>query len=291
MKNIVNKFINQLLAQGNYASNTCKSYKRDLYNWLIFCNNNSITNWQGLTTKKINLFVMQKHNKNISITTIRRHLSALRAFFEYLLSIELITTNYAKNITTPKLAKKLPNIISHSKIIKLLETKHNDFLTIRNKTIIEVFYATAIRLSELIAIDIADVDIDNGFIKIFGKGAIQRYTPIGKDSINSIMKYLAIRVNFNNKALFISQKNTRLSARMVQYIVQNKALSSGIDQHIHPHMLRHSSATHFLQSSHDLSAVQKFLGHKSIKSTQCYTHLDFLELAKTYDKYHPRAKK
>ncbi len=291
MKNLADKFISQLLAQGNYADNTCKSYQRDLYNWLNFCNNNNITNWQYLTAKKINLFVMQKHNKNISITTIRRHLSALRVFFEYLLSLDLITLNYAKNITTPKLDKKLPNIISHTKITKLLKTNSNDLLTIRNKTIIEVFYATGIRLSELVAINIADVDIDNGFIKIFGKGAVQRYTPVGKDTTNNIIKYLAMRHNYDSKALFINKKNNRLSARMVQYIVQNEAINSGIDQHVHPHMLRHSSATHFLQSSHDLSTVQKFLGHKSIKSTQCYTHLDFLELAKTYDKCHPRAKK
>ena len=291
MDKLIDKFVKTLLAEGSYALNTCTSYQLDLFFWLNFCRQKNINSWQNLDNNKISTCVMQMRNKTLSPSTIRRRLSALRAFFEYLIVEKKINTNYARNVVIPKINRKLPSVLSYEKINKLLSSDSNDFTSSRNNTIIAIFYTAAVRLSELVGLDIDDIDIKNGFIKVLGKGSVERYTPIGSKTISAISKYLKLRVNFTNKALFISSSDKRLSVRSIQYIVKKVALASGIDQHVHPHMLRHSSATHFLQSSHDLAVVQKFLGHKSIKSTQRYTHLDYLELAKTYDKYHPRAKK
>jgi integrase/recombinase XerC len=140
-------------------------------------------------------------------------------------------------------------------------------------------------------LDINDMDLSEGFVRVKGKGGKMRFSPIGSGAIKATKSYLAKRLNTETEALFVNNNNDRISPRSVQNTVKKRALEAGISVNVHPHMLRHAAATHFLQSSHDLRSVQEFLGHKSIKSTQVYTHLDFLELAKVYDEFHPRAKK
>ena len=146
-------------------------------------------------------------------------------------------------------------------------------------------------MSELVGINLDDIDMNEGFVKVMGKGGKARFSPMGQTTIEVLKRYVKQRPNCNTDALFINQKSLRISTRTVQNIVKNRALEVGVSINVHPHMLRHAAATHFLQSSHDLRTVQEFLGHKSIKSTQVYTHLDFLELSKVYDEFHPRAKK
>ncbi len=156
---------------------------------------------------------------------------------------------------------------------------------------IEIMYSCGLRVSELVKLNISDMDLSEGFVRVKGKGGKMRFSPIGSDAIKAIRLYLAKRPNAETRALFVNNNENRISSRTVQNTVKIRALEVGISVNIHPHMLRHAAATHFLQSSHDLRSVQEFLGHKSIKSTQVYTHLDFLELSKVYDKFHPRAKK
>ena len=156
---------------------------------------------------------------------------------------------------------------------------------------IELLYSCALRVSELVGINFEDIDMDEGFVKVMGKGGNARFSPMGQTTIDVLKRYIKQRPNCATNALFINQNNTRISTRTVQNVVKKRALQVGISINVHPHMLRHAAATHFLQSSHDLRTVQEFLGHKSIKSTQVYTHLDFLELSKVYDEFHPRAKK
>ena len=156
---------------------------------------------------------------------------------------------------------------------------------------IEIMYSCGLRVSELVKLNISDMDLSEGFVRVKGKGGKMRFSPIGSDAIKAIKLYLTKRPNAETRALFVNNNENRISSRTVQNTVKIRALEVGISVNIHPHMLRHAAATHFLQSSHDLRSVQEFLGHKSIKSTQVYTHLDFLELAKVYDEFHPRAKK
>jgi len=156
---------------------------------------------------------------------------------------------------------------------------------------IELLYSCGLRVSELVGINIKDLDVNEGFVRVMGKGGKARFSPIGSAAINVLETYLTKRLESESDALFLNQKGLRISPRSVQNIVKKRALDVGVSINVHPHMLRHAAATHFLQSSHDLRTVQEFLGHKSIKSTQIYTHLDFLELSKVYDEFHPRAKK
>ena len=156
---------------------------------------------------------------------------------------------------------------------------------------IELLYSCGLRVSELVGINTKDLDINEGFVRVMGKGGKARFSPIGSSAINILEAYLSKRPESESDALFLNQKGLRISPRSVQNIVKKRAIDVGISINVHPHMLRHAAATHFLQSSHDLRTVQEFLGHKSIKSTQIYTHLDFLELSKVYDEFHPRAKK
>ena len=173
----------------------------------------------------------------------------------------------------------------------MMTLKTGLFSELRAVLMIELLYSCGLRVSELVGINVKDLDLNEGFVRVLGKGGKTRFSPIGKSALNVLQTYLTRREVSDSDALFLNKKEHRISPRSVQNIVKKRALEVGVAINVHPHMLRHAAATHFLQSSHDLRTVQEFLGHKSIKSTQVYTHLDFLELSKVYDEFHPRAKK
>ena len=173
----------------------------------------------------------------------------------------------------------------------MMQAKSNSLGELRDVAMIELIYSCALRVSELVGLDTNELDLNEGFVKVMGKGAKMRFIPVGKSAISAVNNYLAIKPQSDNGALFTNRHQKRISVRTVQSMIKKRANSVGIKVDVHPHMLRHAAATHFLQSSHDLRSVQEYLGHKSIKSTQVYTHLDFLELSKVYDDCHPRAKK
>lgn len=289
LQDSINAFIDELAISSQYASNTLESYQRDLKKWQLFCHDQDIKNWQDLSQKTIQLYIMRLKNKGISVATMRRHLCALRRFFDYLIEQKQLTSNPAKHIKTPKLDQILPKILSYEKIEHLIKLTQNSNSQ-RDTLMVALFYTSGIRLSELVGLNIADIDFKTGFIKVLGKGNKERFCPIGKDVMERLKTYITSRLD-DNSALFLNKNNQRISTRGVQMIVAKLAKTTELGQHLHPHMLRHSAATHFLQSSHDLSVVQSFLGHSDIKSTQRYTHLDFQALAKVYDKCHPRAGK
>lgn len=287
MLNFPTAFIKFLSEQGRYSDHSVQNYARDLKKWLTFCQAQQITNWQQLQTKEIKHYLMQLKNQGISATSMRRYLSSLRLFFDYLIKQKQLKTNPAKYIKSPKIAQTLPKVLAFEEIQALI-TVHGTKNNQRDCLIIDLFYTSGIRLSELVGLNLDDIDFQAGFIKVLGKGNKQRYTPIGERTLVQIKQYLQGRKD-NNTALFINQQQNRLSGRSVQNILAKFAKQSGLNKHLHPHMLRHSAATHFLQSSQDLRVVQDFLGHSSIKSTQRYTHLDYQHIAKVYDKSHPRA--
>ncbi len=234
---------------------------------------------------------MELRHKAISSKSIRRYLSSIRGFLDYLVKEEILTENNAKKIKSPKISHSLPKTIDFDDLKRLLSVQSKSYQELRSITMIEIMYSCGLRVSELVKLNISDMDLSEGFVRVKGKGGKMRFSPIGSDAIKAIKLYLAKRPNADTEALFVNNNENRISSRTVQNTVKIRALEVGISVNIHPHMLRHAAATHFLQSSHDLRSVQEFLGHKSIKSTQVYTHLDFLELSKVYDKFHPRAKK
>ena len=284
-------FIHHLQVERNYAGNTISAYRRDLGNFLGFCQARKIAQWRDIDAKMLNLFVMTLRHANTSNSSIRRHLSSIRGFFSFLLRLGVLSENCAQGITSPKLEQTLPKTIDFEELCKMMQVRSTRFDELRNVAMIELIYSCALRVSELVGININDMDFKEGFVKVMGKGSKARFVPAGQGAIAAINRYLSKRPVCESNALFINQQQNRIGVRSVQNIIKQRALDVGITFNVHPHMLRHAAATHFLQSSHDLRSVQEFLGHKSIKSTQVYTHLDFLELSKVYDDCHPRAKK
>ena len=287
----IEQYITYLRVERHYASNTISAYQRDLSNLFDFCLKNKISDTSAIDSDILNLFVMELRHKAISSKSIRRYLSSIRGFLDYLVKEEILTENNAKKIKSPKISHSLPKTIDFDDLKRLLSVQSKSYQELRSITMIEIMYSCGLRVSELVKLNISDMDLSEGFVRVKGKGGKMRFSPIGSDAIKAIKLYLTKRPNAETRALFVNNNENRISSRTVQNTVKIRALEVGISVNIHPHMLRHAAATHFLQSSHDLRSVQEFLGHKSIKSTQVYTHLDFLELSKVYDKFHPRAKK
>ncbi|BBB23915.1 integrase/recombinase XerC [Isorropodon fossajaponicum endosymbiont JTNG4] len=283
----ITNFIQYLKVERHYAINTQQAYKRDLEKLLVFVHKKSLEQWSNLTSDHLNLFVMEMRHQDISARTIRRNLSSIRGFLAYLVNHEQLSNNCAIHLQCPKIDQNLPNILNYDNILLMLKPRSNTWLELRDVAMVEVMYSCGLRVSELVALNVNDVDLNQGFLRVVGKGAKVRYTPVGKAAQQAISRLL----NRSNHALFVNKKQQRISIRAVQNMVKKRALEAGIKVNVYPHMLRHAAATHFLQSSHDLRSTQEFLGHSSIKSTQVYTHLDFLELSKVYDQCHPRAKK
>ena len=289
--NRIEEFVTYLGVEKNYAINTIASYERDLLKFLSFLINRNIADWLEIESDTVNLFVMGLRHSEMSGKSIRRYLSSIRGFFNFLIDNGVMVKNPALSIQAPKIDRVLPKTIDFDDLRNMMNLKTDHYSELRAVLMIELLYSCGLRVSELVGINIKDLDVNEGFVRVMGKGGKARFSPIGSSAINVLETYLTKRPESESDALFLNQKDLRISPRSVQNIVKKRALDVGVSINVHPHMLRHAAATHFLQSSHDLRTVQEFLGHKSIKSTQIYTHLDFLELSKVYDKFHPRAKK
>ncbi|CAC9995945.1 Tyrosine recombinase XerC [uncultured Gammaproteobacteria bacterium] len=290
MQKEIEKFIAYLKIERNYALNTQQAYEKDLCQLLEFLREKGIANWSDVTTEHLNLLVMKMRHHGISGRSIRRHLSSVRGFLSYLLSRKIIPSNCALGLQTPKVNQNLPKTLDYEQVVMLATPRSQLARELRDVAIVEVLYSCGLRVSELVSLDIDSIDNTQGFLQVTGKGSKMRHTPLGNPAQKAITNYLQ-KTGVTQGALFLNNKMQRISTRSVQEMIKKRALEVGIKVGVYPHMLRHAAATHFLQSSHDLRSVQDFLGHKSIKSTQVYTHLDFLELSKVYDKFHPRAKK
>lgn len=287
----IEDFVGHLSIEKNYALNTISSYKRDLLKFSSFLSKKEVLDFKMIDPDVLNIFVMELRHSNTSGKSIKRYLSSIRVFFNFLIEVGEVQTNPALLIKTPKVERDLPKTIDFDDLKKMMTINSTQYKELRAVLMIELLYSCALRVSELVGINFEDIDMDEGFVKVMGKGGKARFSPMGQTTIDVLKRYIKQRPSSATNALFINQNNTRISTRTVQNVVKKRALQVGISINVHPHMLRHAAATHFLQSSHDLRTVQEFLGHKSIKSTQVYTHLDFLELSKVYDEFHPRAKK
>ena len=287
----IEDFVSYLSVEKNYAENTISSYERDLLKFSSFLNKKGFNDFKEIDSDALNLFIMELRNAGTSGKSLKRYLSSIRVFFTFLMERDGLEINPALSIKTPKIERDLPKTIDFDDLKKMMTIKSSKYKELRSVLMIELLYSCALRVSELVGINLEDIDMNEGFVKVMGKGGKARFSPMGQTTIEVLERYVKQRPNCNTDALFINQKSLRISTRTVQNIVKNRALEVGVSINVHPHMLRHAAATHFLQSSHDLRTVQEFLGHKSIKSTQVYTHLDFLELSKVYDEFHPRAKK
>lgn len=291
---LIEKFLAYLRTEKRYSKHTYAAYQRDineLDDWLAA--NNNIDNIAKTHRADIQAFIAQLHRQGNSPKTLKRKLSSLRSFFNHLLMNAYIKTNPALDIATPKPAQHLPKTADIELIERLLSIPTDTFISSRDKAILELFYSSGLRLSELTSSGIDAINFSDNTIRITGKGNKTRIVPVGGTAIEAIKHWLNHRKTLANtdQALFVSKRGSRLTPRAIQKRVDVWVKKLGIEQSMHPHKLRHSFASHVLQSSGDLRAVQDMLGHADIGTTQIYTHLDYQHLAKAYDAAHPRAKK
>ena len=287
-ENSIDLFLNFIRYEKRLSSLTVKNYLSDLERLHKLIRKPTI----NATTEDIRLSLAKLHASGLSGKSLSRILSAWRSYFMYLIKSNQIKNDPTSGIKAPKSAKKLPQTLSIDQIFKLLEIDDINFYGLRDKAILEIFYSSGLRLSELTHIKINDIDLHDQTLKVLGKGNKYRILPLGskaKEAINLwINKRNAIKKIDQQDYLFVNLKGNKLTDRAIQYRLKYWAKKNKIPENIHPHLLRHSFASHLLQSSQDLRAVQELLGHSNISTTQIYTHLDYQHLAKIYDQAHPR---
>jgi integrase/recombinase XerC len=284
-------FLGHLANERRLSRNTILNYERDVAALLELA---EATPLAKLQIHHLRRFVAQLHARGLDGRSLARMLSAWRGFYRYLARDHGYTSNPCVGLRAPKAKKSLPQALSPDEAGRLMEIPDDDRLATRDKAIYELFYSSGLRLAELTSLAPADINFSDATVRVTGKGAKTRVVPVGSHALAALKKWLgkrALLVGEGSEALFVNRHGTRLTARAIQYRMKQWALKLGLAANVHPHVLRHSFASHVLQSSGDLRAVQEMLGHASISTTQVYTHLDFQQLAKVYDAAHPRAKR
>ncbi len=293
----IDNFLNHLVDERQLSEHTVKGYRRDLDTLANFLTEEKITNWEDVVAHQLRRFISEAHRQGKSGRTLQRRLSAIRTFFNYLNREGRMKTNPAMEFSAPKSTPKLPVTIDTDQVSRLLEIESSTWHGLRDRAMLELFYSSGLRLAELVGSNIKDLSFDDATILVRGKGSKERLLPVGSKAAEALKSWLKDRPNLpkgqlgDEEALFLSERGDRISPRNVQERVRHWCRQLGINTRVHPHTLRHSFASHLLESSQDLRAVQELLGHADIATTQIYTHLDFQHLADVYDKAHPRAQK
>lgn len=308
---LLERFYSHLRDERRVSPHTLSSYRRDLERIARWCREQGLAHWADLREGDIRRYIAARHRSGIGGRTLARELSALRALFDFLLREQLVAQNPARLIRAPKTARRLPGSLDADTLCALLDEaapaagtddggepngagQDNEPLAVRDTAMVELMYSSGLRLAELIAIDVGDLDPAEAMLTVVGKGAKTRRVPVGQAALTVLAAWLAVRPQLaaaEESALFVSVRGQRIHPRTVQQRLKHWAQQRGARRNLHPHLLRHSFASHLLESSGDLRAVQELLGHADIATTQVYTHLDFQHLAQVYDQAHPRARK
>ena len=276
----------------NLSDNSIDAYKRDILKFRNFLALSKVNKLDDICEEICSSWIGSLYSTNIGSRSIQRHLSSVKGFFKYLQKNHLIGQSPFELISGPKIEKKLPETLTPEQINRLLDFKPTSLIEIRDLAIIELMYSSGLRVSETVNVDIKDFEENKDFLRVIGKGSKTRLVPLGRFAISAINNWLEERkkITSDDGALFINKAGGRLTTRSVQLRLKKLAVKQGLPP-INPHMLRHSFATHMLESSGDLRSIQELLGHSSLSTTQIYTNLDYQHLVKIYDKSHPRAKK
>lgn len=293
----VESFLVHLDSERRLSANTLDAYRRDLTRCASLLADAGRECWSEADSQDLRMLVAREHRRGLGGRSIQRQLSALRALYRWLVREGACRHNPAEGISAPRSGRRLPKALDPDQVSQLLkQDQGDDILAVRDLALMELVYSSGLRLAEVLSLDVDTIDFADGSMVVTGKGSKSRHLPVGKPALEATRKWLRLRPQLlsstgEQKALFISQRGTRLTARSVQARLARAAKARGLDGHLHPHMLRHSFATHMLESSGDLRAVQELLGHANLATTQVYTHLDFQHLAQVYDNAHPRARR
>lgn len=282
------------LRRRRLSAHTVDAYRRDLNRLAAFLAAQSVADWRDVSAKQARAFPAKLHQSGLSGRSIRRMLSAARALYRHLVAAGRAEANPFDGVQAPKSPRRLPATLSVDELSALLARHAGDDLSVRDHAMLELFYSSGLRLAELAALDVGGIDFAQRQVRVTGKGNKQRVLPVGEKAAAALQNWLRRRRGLaaaGERALFVNKNGDRLGARGIQHRVNTFARRHGLGRRLHPHMLRHSFASHVLASSGDLRAVQEMLGHADIATTQIYTHLDFQHLAKVYDRAHPRARK
>lgn len=298
MLDYVNKYLTHVEHDRNFSPQTLRAYRNDLYQYLSFLKEEGCNELGNVSRLLLRRFLAFQKKQDYSKTTIARKFVAVRSFYKFLCREGILEINPVESIRTPKLDKKLPKFMTVNETETLLDQADLNTLSgIRDSAIMETLYSAGMRVSELVGIDVADVDFFNGTVKVRGKGKKERLQPIGDHALKVIQAYIdkrkleesSYKLRIDNKALFLNNRGGRLTERSVARMLEKYVRKAGMPLNISPHTFRHSFATHLLDRGADLRSVQELLGHASLSSTQIYTHVTTERLKEVYDKAHPRA--
>ncbi|HEX9474874.1 MAG TPA: tyrosine recombinase XerC [Steroidobacteraceae bacterium] len=290
----IERFQRHLATERRLSPHTVLAYRRELAAFARWCARAGVADWTRIDGQQVRSFAARSHAAGLKPRSVQRRLSALRTFFAFLLREGLVRHNPALDIRAPKAGRRLPHALDVDQMGRLLAMPATGPLGQRDLAMMELLYSSGLRLAELVGLNLADLDLADRTVRVLGKGSKTRIMPVGRQAVTALQGWLRQRAALaaaGETAVFITQRGRRLGARAVQLVVARRARAQGLPMGVHPHLFRHSFATHLLESSRDLRAVQEMLGHASISTTQVYTHLDFQHLARIYESSHPRARR
>ncbi|MGH8161564.1 MAG: tyrosine recombinase XerC [Gammaproteobacteria bacterium] len=289
------RFLDHLTLERRLSPLTTSAYRRDLAALTAWCDGHGFEEWQTLDGPALSRFLADEHRSGLAATSLARMLAAIRAFVRWGRKRGIFERDPAAGVHAPKLRRRLPATLDVDEAARLVTVEtRDDPLALRDRALLELLYSSGLRLAEISALDVGDLDLGEGLVRVTGKGSKTRVVPVGSQARTALRSWLKARIALaapEAKAVFISRRGTRLAHRSIEARVALWGRRRGLDRRVYPHLLRHAFATHVLESSGDLRAVQELLGHASLATTQVYTHLDFQHLARTYDEAHPRARK
>ena len=290
----VDAFLRHIRFERRLSEHTVSAYRRDLAALGEYCAERNLADWSGLSTGDLRRFAAGAHRRGLAPRTVQRRLAGARSFFNYLESEGAIGHNPARGVKAPRPPRSLPQTLDLDQVTRLLDIPDRDTVACRDRAMLELMYSSGLRLAELAGLDLGGVDMREGQIRVTGKGRKDRILPVGSKAIDALKAWMRRRGELaaaGESALFVGVRGRRIAASSVQARLNYWARRAGLPGQVYPHMLRHSFATHLLESSGDLRAVQELLGHADISTTQVYTHLDFQHLSRVYDRAHPRARR
>ncbi|MFT3790605.1 MAG: tyrosine recombinase XerC [Rudaea sp.] len=288
----VERFLDYLKVERNYSPQTLIRYRHDLTRLVEYANARDIAEWSALRSDAVRSFIAGEHRAGIAPKTLQARLSACRSLFKFLLRSGELKHDPAAGVRAPKAPRKLPQVLDVDQMQKLVEIPTDGAAATRDRAILELLYSSGLRISELTGLKWRDLDLADASVRVTGKGRKTRVVPVGSKALDALRALRNLeRVTSEDEPVFRGRNGAPIAAASVRARMQAWACAQGIERRVYPHLLRHSFASHLLESSGDLRAVQELLGHADIATTQIYTHLDFQHLARVYDAAHPRARR